>query len=251
MLEDSRWMTGLRLLISAYLRINMSISGHITTCIDWIAQELGFQVNHRAGKISDRIRSILSEMVIDGTIDSDTDILFTAGWTSPLRLTLNLTSDNYNPRDAPYVIFTEEELSAIAGSKSSAKEKMTAVYLHVKKRICMDPEGSEELFYCWPSLDTIASDASNNVPISRSAAGDILQNLETIGLLKRHITGSYEIAPGKIISAPNVYCLGEHEMDHQVCDALMKRVLWEKDHITIHKFLKERNEDYVDEYEYS
>ena len=236
-LDNSRWMSGLRILISAYLRINMSVSAHIITCIDWLATGLGFKVNHRAGKICDRIRTVLSDMKDDGTIITDADIALT-GWNSPIRLALDLTNSSYNPRDAPFVILTEEELNTIVSSSSSAKEKLVTVYLHIKKRIYVGDADDPASSYCWPSLATIARDASNNVKISQSTASVVIDELVNIGLLKQHVTGSYEVRPGVIKAAPNVYCLGNHNMDHCFCNDLMKNVIWDHEHIKINNFIE-------------
>lgn len=187
-METCRWLTGLRILVSAYLRINVSVSARITTCIDWLALCLGYKVNHRQGKICDRIRNVLCDMAADGSITTSVD-LSTVNWCDPIRIELNLTSDNFDPRAAPFVSLDEDELETISSSATSSKEKLVAVFLHMKKRIFFGDKSTDG--YCWPSLDTIVQDASVNVKISRSTVSGMIDELVGIGLLKEHITGSY------------------------------------------------------------
>ena len=179
----------------------------------------------------------------NGHISYDMDIRLTRNHSKTFQIVINNennifdveTEDNGNT--LPFVQLTEVEFEKIVQSAFSRKHWLMSVFLHMKKRICINGMG-DEAPYCFASLDTIHSDVSRNVNISRSSVANVIDELVRIGLFYEHKTGSYVDCHGKVKAAVNFYALSSEEMDHEVCDKLARRHIEDAEGIVIEKFIR-------------
>lgn len=237
-----KYVTGKLLLVMAYLRLYASYSGKITLCIDYMAEKMGYVPNRKPGKINDSIATGLEWLKNQDYIDYDLDVSNAKNHSECFICKINEGNNIFDVSgedgvSRPFVQLTEEEFEKIISSPFKRKDWLLSIYLHMKKRICINGVGKDAA-YCFASLDTITRDVNKNVNISRTSVSNVISELVRMGLLYEHITGAYVDCHGKVRSAVNFYTIDETLMNHAECDNLAKIYLEEQEGISIEKFIK-------------
>lgn len=237
-----KFVSGKLLLVMAYIRLFASYSGRVVLCIDYMAKEMGYVPNRKPGKINDSIVCALEWLRQYDYIIYDMDITDSKKHSECFVCYINNDNNifdmiNENGTMSQFVQLTENEYQKIVKSSFKRKDWLISVFLHMKKRICINGAGRESA-YCFAALDTITRDASKNVKISRTSVDNVIRELVKSRLLYEHITGAYVDCHNKIKKAVNFYALSDEMMNHTECDMIAKSYIEEQEAVVVNTFIK-------------
>lgn len=235
-------VSGKLLLVMAYIRLFASYSGKVLLCVDYLASALGYIPNRKAGKINENIIEALEWLKEQQYINYSVDLKEGRNNSKCFVCNINKDKNIFDMVDdtgkiKSFVQLTECEFEKIVNSTYKRKDWLISVFLHMKKRICLNGL-SVDSAYCFASLEKIASDANRNVSISKSSVANVIDELVELELLFEHITGSYIDCRGKMKQAVNFYAIEEQQMNHDECDNIIKTYIEEQEGIEIKTFIK-------------
>lgn len=240
---SKKYVSGKILLVMSYIRLNASYNGKVSFSIDYLVESLGYKVNRKPNKINQNIVDALEWLRSNGYLNYDLDITNIKNHSKTFQCIINDDNNIFEVQKGennlvlPFVQLLESEFDKIVHSPLKRKDWLLAVFLHMKKRICINGLDRESK-YCFASLDTIVKDVSKNVDISKTSVTKVIDELVRVGLFCEHITGSYIDCHGKIKTAVNYYALSEDEMNHAECNQLAQWYIEDNEGLNDIKFIK-------------
>ncbi len=242
-------MSAKMIMVIAYLRIYMSISGTVSLSIEFLARRLGFKPDSHAGRINEKLYSILSDLMRAEAIDF---YLPEKKYRQCFLITIN-PEHEYFKATGNFVVLEEEELVEISKAEKYQSDILTAVLLQIKKRITKPKktrskeENDLAANYCFASVETITSDLAKmqDMKISTETTRRYIQQLINMELLSEHKTGQYEYN-GQLRAMMNFYNDGSF-INHIACDHFAKDYLRKMKGIVVDSFIPLGNTKYDSE----
>lgn len=115
----------------------------------------------------------------------------------------------YFDKQEKFIICYSSEINilskAVKNVTVSSFEKLIQVYLYLKKF----PNWNNQMFYAFPSLNTMV----NDLHISKPTILKTLIDLQTIGLIYKKNIGSYIDKNGRIFNFNNIYCFKDYTIE--------------------------------------
>ena len=227
------------IMVIAYLRIYMSISGEVSLSIEYLAQRLGFKPDSHAARINEKLYTILNDLKRVEAVDF---FLPEKKYRQCFLITVN-PEHEYFKTTKNFVVLEEDELVRISSAEKYRSDILTAVLLQIKKRINKpkkinsEEEKDSTANYCFASIETITSDLEKmqDMKVSVETTRRYIQQLVNMGLLSEHKTGQYEYN-GKLRAMMNFYGEGSY-INHNACDTFAKQFLQKMKGIAVDNFI--------------
>lgn len=220
-----------KLLVTAYLKIFSSISGHINISINHLIKQIGYTPDRHKGRINSKIIDLLKDFEKYGYIYI-LDKLDEISHNDCFTIQIEEQSELFNPQK-DFVILTQDEFNKIVTSKSTCdKQDMLNVYLNIKKFINF---GSGSFRSCYPSHTTLCRDCHIK---STGSMNNIIDALVNDELLYMYNAGRYKDKNGNLKFVNNIYALEEGTLKPETCDETIK-AYYSSQGITIESFIKQ------------